>query len=1094
MTAYLRLRINDLSLMPPGELASFKQLAMTKMLSPRLWQGPLNRTAVWLACLMVSGIWRPLAAEPERKVDFAREIRPIFNKHCVACHGGVKRAAGISFIVRARALSPAKSGAVPIKPGDPSHSELIRRVTSTDDDERMPPPEHGPPLAEREIALLRNWIQQGAEWEEHWAYVKPQAQGIPAVSKPDWCRQPLDRFVLAQLDREQLRPSAPADRIQWLRRASLDLTGLPPMPSQFRAFLADVSPDAFEKAADRLLSSPAFGERWATLWLDLARYADTQGYERDYGRTAWPYRDWLIRALNEDMPYDQFTIRQLGGDLLEDPTLDDLVATMFHRNTQTNAEGGSDDEEFRVVAVLDRVNTTWQVWQGVTFRCVQCHAHPYDPIEHADYYRFAAIFNTSQDWDLFHDLPLLSVPVNHQDFGRARHLDRELTRLRAEERREVQATESRTAASWRPLNPSNAVSTKQTRLEIRPHGEGHEIVTAGTVSHNSRFTIDIPIPPSLPHLTALRIEASPKDPKPAQLTPELGFVISHMRALVYPPGIALPPPEVPKEDADQKEKPPEADKSEFVGPEPFREIHFAHVFGDESQPLYDPEDSLKPDKPGWGALPRIDRPRHAVFVPTEPETFETGATLRVLMSFLAAPTDQGALVMNRGRFLVSESPEWTELVKNRSFTNRRAFMVSIAERRAGIESTNIPVMKEQEPSMRRASAIFVRGNWLDKGERVKPGVPDLFPPLPTDRPPDRLAVARWLVSPENPLTARVAVSRVWEQLFGIGLVETLEDFGSSGLPPTHPELLDFLALRFQNELGWSTKRLLRELVLSATYRQDAAARPDLFERDPRNRLLARGPRTRLTAEMIRDQALSVCGLLSSKMNGPPVMPPQPDGIWRSAYNSAKWETSKGQDQHRRALYTYCKRTSGYPSFMTFDATSREVCTARRVTTSTPLQALVTLNDPVYMECAQMLATRMITEIPEPDAKAATGSTGDPRDPPVPSSDSPDGRRSASKSHEGLSAALAPVGGSPAEAGESPPLPLVARRIAHGWELALGRKPANGDLDDLIQLYRLSLDRFQRDAGSAAKLATSSEEAALTVVANAMLNLDAFLTK
>jgi hypothetical protein len=944
-----------------------------------------------------------LRSAPANIVDFAKEIRPLFNKNCVGCHGGVKRAGNISFIVRERALEPGKSGEIPIIPGDPDKSEVIYRITAKNEEDRMPPPEHGPALPKEDIERLRAWIKEGAPWTEHWAYVPPKPQPLPLVSSPGWCREPLDRFVLARLDAEKLKPSKEADRLQWLRRVTFDLTGLPPTPAETAAFTQGWWRDSYEEVVDRLLASSAYGERWAAMWMDLARYAETQGFEKDSGRNVWPYRDWLIRAFNEDLPYDQFALKQLAGDLLPAPTVDDEVATTMQRLTPTNAEGGTDDEEYRVAAVLDRVNTLWTTFQGITFRCAQCHSHTYDPINHEDFYRFVAFYNTSRDWDQPGDAPLLSVPLNRDDNAQAQKLDARADALAAAEREQVSRTASATATKWTALHPSAAESTGQATLEIKPDGDLTELLASGTISDNTRFTVTVPLPDGVKQITALRIDALPKNLQDALLTPEIGFVLTRIQAKLLPSDT---------------------------------EVVFAHVFGDDERPFSDPEESIGKSRGGWGPFPRIDRPRHAVFVLKQPLDIPTGATLQLSLAFNAAAGDQSPQVMRRGRFSATQSEEWTRLIASDEFIKRRSELAEVRSARSKIPSVAIPVMSEQPPSLRRETAVFVRGNWLDKGEIVAPGVPKLFNPLPPADVTNRLTMARWLVSKDNPLTARVAVNRLWEQLFGTGIVETLEDFGSSGTMPSHPELLDHLALRFQNELGWSTKKLLRELVLSATYRQDAAMRPELTERDSRNRLLARGPRNRLSAEMVRDQALAVAGLLSPKMYGPPVMPLQPDGIWRSVYSSAKWETSPGEDRHRRAVYTYWKRTAAYPSFVTFDAPSRDVCTARRIPTSTPLQALVTMNDPVYFEAAQALASRM----------AVVGS------------------------------------GKPAD------------QIASGWEIATGRPAEPATIKTLLGLYQRSLAKFTDDHTMAGEIATRPEFAALTVVANVLLNLDAVLTK
>lgn len=968
----------------------------------------------WLACVGVligagpepaAAVW-PVAA----RVDFAREIRPIFNERCVACHGGVKQAGGLSFLMHDRVLKPTKSGAVPVVPGDPDASEVVFRVEAEDDEIRMPPAEHGPRLSQREVNLLREWIAQGAEWTEHWAYIPPGPQTLPAVGDPTWCRLSTDAFVLARLDREGIGPSPPADRLAWLRRISFDLIGLPTTTEEARAFLSDSRPYAYERTVDRLLASPRFGERWASVWLDLARYADTQGYERDYGRTAWPYRDWLIRALNDDMPFDEFTIRQLAGDMLPDATVDDRVATAFHRNTPTNIEDGTDDEEFRTAAVIDRVNTTWQVWQGVTFGCTQCHSHPYDPFDHEEYYRFLALFNTTRDVDVPQDFPLLRVPVDPADGSKAGRLDRRITELRQEvNRRGLKVAAD--AGQWAPLSPIEATSTGSAQLEVKVIDGVPELRAEGTISAGSRFTIESPLPEGISKLNALRIEVLPDDVEAARSSAELGFVLSRLKAWVVPPG----------------------GSGEAEGAV---EVKFVAAFDDDPQSFFRAEDSLDDDDQGWGAYALMFRPRMAVFVTERPVVLASGSTLKLELTHKMVATGFHPLVIRRARLSVSESDAWTELITSREDTSSRRELAELEKERVTIRSVQLPVMSEQATGDRRITRLFVRGNWLDKGPEVTPGVPKLFASTTSSRPANRLELARWLVSEENSLTARVTVNRVWEQLFGTGLVETLEDFGSSGMKPSHPELLDFLAIRLRDELGWSLKGLLRELVLSATYRQDARHRPDLAQRDPGNRLLARGPRVRLSAEMVRDQALAASGLLSGKLHGPPVKPPQPEGIWRSVYNPMTWETSPGEDRYRRAVYTFWKRTSGYPSFLTFDAPSREVCTARRVRTNTPLQALVTMNDPVYIECAAALAKGVQSE------------------------------------------------------GSATP----ALWIARAYERAAGRLPSPETGDDLLRLYDDSLARYRGSEELAAKLAGSPEQAAMTVVANAILNLDAVLSK
>jgi hypothetical protein len=940
------------------------------------------------------------------KVTFNEHIRPIFAKHCVACHGGVKQASGLSFIYRDLATGECESGNRPIVPGNSKESYLLERVTDPEPESRMPPADHGPPLSKRDIELLRRWIDQGADWEQLWSFVAPKPQPAPAVKNGDWPRDSLDNFILEKLEAAGLTPAPEVDRAVWLRRASLDLIGLPPRAEEYRAFELDNKPDAYQRAADRLLASPHFGERWASMWLDVARYADTQGYEKDPGRDIWPYRDWLIRAFNEDMPFDQFTIKQLAGDLLPNATLADRLATAFHRNTQTNTEGGTDDEEYRTMAVLDRVSTTWQAWQGMTFRCTQCHSHPYDPFRNEEYYQFVAFFNTTRDADLTEDQPLLRVPDDLAKWGEAERLDEQIASLR----RQLHDLFSRLAEDpslWKPLRASAATAGEDARLIVRddPAERVPEVLAEGTIASGSTFTMDFVYPAATTE-TAVRIDALPKDVAEALKTPAEGFVVSQLTGKLI-----------------------SADGADLG------ELKFAAAACDEAAPLFDPEDSLRDNIQGWGDYTRQTYPRWCVFVFEKPVEIPAAGRLSLALRFSDVDRGGGALYLQRGRFAASESEKWTALVNDSGYRELKEKLARLIKERGAMPGTDVPVMAEQESLFARRTFTFTRGNWLDKEKEVQPGVPKVMPPLPAGERVDRLAMARWLASPENPLTARVMVNRLWQELFGIGIVETAEDFGTSGELPSHPELLDHLALRFQNEHKWSVKRLLRDLVLSATYRQSGVRTSEKAEKDPRNRLLSRGPRSRLTAEMVRDQALVLSGRFSPKMFGPPVMPPQPDGVWRSVYNGAKWKTAKGEDRDRRAVYTYWKRTSGYPSMLTFDTPSRDVCVVRRIATNTPLQALVTLNDQAFVELAQGFVKRM------------DGADGDER-----------------------------------------------AKIAAGYEQATGRRIEPEKLDRLAELYNDAAAAYDAGAEKAKPLAPGRERYALCVVANAILNLDDVLTK
>jgi len=962
-----------------------------------------------------------------QEISFTRDIRPLLNEHCMDCHGGVKQAGDLSFKYRSKVFEPAKSGAIAVVPGRPDESELIARITTHDEDDVMPPPESESQLGETEIQMFRQWIQQGAVWDEHWAFMPPENPGQPQVSKPDWCAQGMDYFVLSELDRQKLDPARPASRASWLRRASLDLTGLPPSAEMIDAFVKDQEPGAFERMTDRLLNASAFGERWASMWLDLARYADSQGYEKDGKRTMWPYRDWLIRAFNTDLPYDQFTRMQLAGDLFPAPTMDDLIATGFHRNTPTNTEGGTDDEEFRVTAILDRVNTTWQVWQGITFNCVQCHSHPYDPIDQPEYYQFMSYFNTSMDWDLRSDDPKLDVPISRADFDKARALDAEISLLSASIVDQTRETIEQTQ-DWVWLKPEHAESTKQTKLRIQSlENGGADVITEGTVSHNSQFTLDFQLPDGIETITALRMDVLPKDLEKALYQPELGFVISEFKAQIGEISfrqVSETEPDNSGEKKDEKETP-------LPGL-----IKFRYALGDEAEAFQKAQDTLHPNKQGWGAMPRITHDRQLVLIPEAPIQIPTSGHLRILIRQEAAPNDLAPFIANRSRYALSSDERWTQLAQDEGFQQQHADLSELEKRRRSIPSSAQPYLREQYVSFKRGTAVFKRGDWLNKGEPVEPGLPDILVTGESPDPGDRLGLANWLVSDQNALTARVMVNRLWEQLFGRGIVPTLGDFGSSGQPPSNPALLDYLAHRFQHDLNWSVKGILREIVLSSTYRQDAKVSKELRMKDPDNRLLARGPRTRLTAEMVRDSALFASGKLSDKMYGPPVMPWQPEGIWRAARSSLKWKTSEGEDQYRRAIYTFWRRSNPYPSMIAFDAPNRLICNTGRVSTNTPLQALVTMNDPVYLECASALANKMNSQ----------------------TSDDP------------------------------------LEKIRFGWGQVLGQSPSAQDLSDLMDLYTTARDMYEANPDLTKSLNAEPEVAALTLVANTLLNMDSFLTK
>lgn len=949
------------------------------------------------------------AAEPIREssqpealrgpVDFNRDVRPILNQHCIACHGGVKQAADLSFVYQDQALRM-------LEPGDADSSYLIERVTSEDEEYRMPPPGHGRALSAAEVLVLRQWIDEGAEWQRHWAFEPPQRQTPPGVGDPASLRTPIDNFVRARLPEHDLEPSADAVPDRWLRRVSLDLTGIPPTPQQRDAFLQAVERQgerAYQDAVDRLLASPRFGHRWASVWLDQVRYADSKGLGQDGRRTIWKYRDWVIEALNRDLPYDQFTIQQIAGDLLPRPGYDDLVATACQRLTQTNEEGGTDDEQFRIEAVIDRVNTTWQVWQGLSFGCAQCHSHPYEPIRHEEYYEFLAFFNNTVDTDLSSDEPHVQVPLEEERRGEALRLDREIVQLE-EQLWQAEAEHLFDAALWQPLDGLTATTTNATEVAVERR-EGHEEYrTVGTVSRDTGIVLEAPLPAGLEQLTAIRFTGLPLNPATAAADSEIGFVISHFAAQLLAPDADAPQP------------------IELIG-----------VIADEPHPLNDPALSLNAKDPqGFGAYTRIYRPRSVAFVLGEPLALPPGSRLQVTLQHNVFDLGAFPLVARRGRLDVTGDGALTGLQDDPSQRARREQLAEARKLRCQIASVSIPVMRQRPQHLARTTNVFERGNFLDKGAVVQPGLPDTLPPLDAAESPSRLDFARWLVSAENPLTARVAVNRIWAQMFGAGLVETQEDFGASGQLPSHPRLLEDLAVRFRDDMQWSTKRLLREIALSSTYRQAAEAGPEKRENDPANRWLSRGPRRRLPAETIRDAALAASGLLSEQVGGPPVHPPIPEGVWMPFQASDKWQTPPpGEaERYRRSVYTYTKRTIPYPMFATFDAPSREFCTSRRLPSNTPLQALMTLNDVAFLEASRALARRMIDE-------------GEAR----------------------------------------------AEQLAYGVLAVLGRRADGDELAELERLYERTLDQLRINAHLEGHSKAERELEAMTNVASVLLNLD-----
>ena len=877
------------------------------------------------------------------EVSFNRDIRPIFLKNCTACHGGVKEAGGISFIYRERALREGESGKNAIVPGKPESSEMMRRIRSTDPDEMMPQPKHGTPLKPADIELIETWISEGAKWEEHWAFMPPIEKKIPALKNESWTTQPLDRFVLENIEKNKLTPSPQASPGEWLRRVSFDLTGIPPTIEELKELEAAWNADgkaAREKVVDRLLASPAYGERWATVWLDLARYADTFGFEKDPHRDIWPWKDWVIRSLNADMPYDQFTIEQMAGDLLPNATADQILATAFHRNTQTNTEGGTDDEEYRVAAVIDRISTVWTTWQATTFGCVQCHSHPYDPIAHEEFYEFMDFFNQSEDSDLKNEYP--KIKLAGDEWVKLNRETRALREVLDAEGREISDT------PWKILE-NISFAPQHGTMRIDKDGM---ILSEGNLRSRTTHKIS----GHLPKIDALKLSIYPQSDDPKNW-PEIGaFVTLFHIDKVSTDGKRIPVPmgEVIADHLSGSTDPMSAFAQKGIGE---RFLRFKDPTGGDGATS------------GLGEFPRIAGPRKFVILPENQITLQPGEFIEISLKQGANANHSQTAYVRRFKIEAAEDVRYAVLRSNPKRTETWQKVFDNLDRMLALKGTEVPVMADRPAAGKRETRLFARGNRLTKEQVVKADVPDLLRGnFPKKEEVNRLDMARWIASSENPLTARVMVNRLWGEMFGIGIVETMEDFGTSGTLPSNLALLDHLALRFQGEHKWSIKKALREITLSSTYLQTSKATPALLEIDPKNQLLARGPRNRLSAEMVRDQALAASGLLSRKMYGHPVYPPQPAGVWNSVYSGANWNESKGEDKYRRGLYTYVKRTSGFPGFLTFDAPSRDVCSARRIVSNTPLQALVTMNDPAHIEAAAALAEKMRQHSDELDSQ------------------------------------------------------------------------------------------------------------------------------
>ena len=915
------------------------------------------------------------AGTAPQEPDYRSEIAPLLERHCVECHGHAQQKAGLRLDQRAAALAGSDFGVEPVLiAGDRDASLLYELVSLEDPDERMPPGEDRAALTTEERELLGRWIDAGMPWPDdgkpaewptrHWAYTAPQRPDVPAAPAglDDWARTEVDLFLLAAMQESGLRPSPEAPREQLLRRAALDLTGLPPDPQELADFLADEAPDAWERALERLLASPHYGEQQARHWLDLARYADSNGYEKDDDRSMWPWRDWVIGAYNRDLPFDRFTIEQFAGDLLPDATLEQRVATGFHRNTMTNLEGGTDPEEFRVAALVDRVNTTGEVWLGATLGCVQCHDHKYDPYTQRDYYRMFALLNDTADAGN-RNQPMLAVPTAEQA-QRIAAIDAEVGALRAALDPADVAAEARRlewAREARATLLGEAAQAEVTWLEDAvPHGampEGDWQPTAGSAGDAGSGAAHGG--PAAPYSgeRAFRLEAQ-------------GFRQFFFSGAAAPLRIGAGDrfyvhvwidPEHPPRELFLQYRRPENDWE-----------HRAY-FGEDLQAW---GEAGSPARLPLGALPESGR-----WVRLEVDAAAVGFAPGDQVDGLAFGQWDGRVWWDAAGLLSADSQvqagvsdavaaalrAWSGESADALPEPARAWYrdasratepqrLRIAELEATRPTPPTTLVLEALPEP-RSTHVLQRGSHLSPGAEVDGGVPVVLDGKRRSRVADRLDLARWLVDPRNPVTARVTVNRIWRQVYGEGLVRTTDDFGTQGEAPSNPALLDWLASEFVAR-GWSVKDMYRLLMNSAAYRQSSLRPAASAALDPANRLLSWFPRRRLDAEELRDQALILAGQLDATIGGPPVYPPQPAGIDNATYAGDRWRTSQGGAAHRRGMYTFWRRTSPYPSFMLFDAPSRELSCARRDRSNTPLQALALLNEPSYVAAAEAFGARL----------------------------------------------------------------------------------------------------------------------------------------
>jgi len=1011
-----------------------------------------------------------------QKIAFNRDIRPILADKCFKCHGpdSRERKGKLRLDIRRDATAPAASGETAIVPGKIDDSELYRRITSDDVDERMPPVKSGKSLSAAEVARLKRWIEEGAGYQGHWAFVPPVRPPLPAVKNRGWCRNPIDFFILARLEAEGLAPSPDAGKVALIRRLGLDLVGLPPAIADVDAFLADARGDAYGKLVDGLLDSPHYGERWGRIWLDAARYADSDGYEKDKSRQVYSYRDWVVSALNRDLSYDQFIIEQLAGDLLPGATQDQVVATGLLRNSMINEEGGVDPEQFRMEAMFDRIDCIGKGILGLTIQCAQCHSHKFDPLTQEEYYRMFAFLNNSYEANVAVYTP--AEQKQRAELARKIHEIEELVGRQNPDWPDRMAAWERQVSAGQPdwivvrpeVDDESTGGEKYSPMDdgsflaqgYAPTKHKLEMTVKTGVAPITAFRLELLNDPNLPlggpgrsikgtaALTEFRVEAAPADGKRKPVRVKFSMATADIN-----------PPETPLEaifDDHSKRK-------RVTGP-----IGFAIDGKDET---------------AWGidAGPgRRNQPRKAVFTAEKPLSFPGGTVLTFHLSQNHGGWNSDDNQNNNlGRFRLSITTAPGVVADPLPADVRSILRIPPRQRTAAQAAalfsfwrTTVPEWKgvdvwietlaQQHPegssqlallerAHPRSTHMLQRGDFLKPGKPVEPGVPSFLNPLPAGAPLTRLTFARWLTARDAPTTARSLVNRVWQAYFGTGIVATSEDLGSQCEAPSHPELLDWMAVEFMDN-GWSLKHLHRLIVTSATYRQSSPATPPLLARDPYNRLLARGPRFRVDAEIARDIALSASGLLNARIGGPSVCPPAPAFLFQppTSYGPKVWNEATGPDRFRRALYTFRYRSVPYPALEVFDAPNGDFACVRRSRSNTPLQALATLNEPIYLECARALAMRTLVD---------GGSTD-------------------------------------------------FDRIVHAFRLCLARPPSEPETATLLDLLQLETRRFDRPGADPWSLAagdpskpprlpsgvTPPQVAAWTAVARVLLNLDETITK